>query len=72
MSVSGQPLILYGAHISTCTKRVETVLRYHNLKYEFQHVDYTVLEHKGPAFLKLQPVRRKRKKKSVLAPVIKC
>ena len=48
-------LKLYGNPLSTCTKRVATVLKEKNVPFEFIPVDFAKGEHKAPAFLEKQP-----------------
>lgn len=46
---------LYGNPLSTCTRRVSTVLREKNVPYEFHRIDFSKGEHKSPDYLKKQP-----------------
>ncbi|KAL4256829.1 GST superfamily protein [Pleurotus pulmonarius] len=48
-------LKLYGSPVSTCTKRVATVLLELNVTYEFIPIDLRKGEHKTPQFLEKQP-----------------
>jgi glutathione S-transferase len=46
---------LHGSPISTCTKRVATVLHEKGVPFEFHPVDFFKGEHKSPEYLKYQP-----------------
>ncbi|KAG6825609.1 hypothetical protein H0H93_000478, partial [Arthromyces matolae] len=46
---------LYGSPISTCSKRVATVLHEKQVPFEFIAVDLSKGEHKSPAFIEKQP-----------------
>ncbi|PFH48301.1 hypothetical protein AMATHDRAFT_65781 [Amanita thiersii Skay4041] len=48
-------LKLYGFSVSTCTRRVGTVLHEKHVPFEFYEIDHTKGEHKSPAFLEKQP-----------------
>lgn len=48
-------LKLYGAPISTCTKRVATTLKEYNVPYELVLVDLRKGAHKDPSFMEMQP-----------------
>ncbi|KAI0032621.1 glutathione S-transferase [Vararia minispora EC-137] len=48
-------LKLYGASLSTCTRRVATVLHEKNIPYELHTVDFATGEHKSAAYLTKQP-----------------
>ena len=46
---------LYGMPLSTCTRRVATVLKEKNVPYELVPIDLSKGEHKKPEFTSLQP-----------------
>ncbi|EDR07430.1 uncharacterized protein LACBIDRAFT_298606 [Laccaria bicolor S238N-H82] len=46
---------LYGASLSTCTKRVAIVLHEKNVPFEFHPIDFATGQHKSPEYLKYQP-----------------
>ncbi|KAL0578851.1 hypothetical protein V5O48_003130 [Marasmius crinis-equi] len=48
-------LQLYGSPQATCTKRVGALLYEKQIPYEFHEIDFTVNEHKSPAYLEKQP-----------------
>ena len=48
-------LKLHGSPISTCTKRVATVLREKNVPFELVAIDFAKGEHKSPGFTAHQP-----------------
>ena len=48
-------LKLVGSPVSTCTRRVATVLKEKNVPYELIAVDFAKGEHKAPEFLEKQP-----------------
>ena len=48
-------LKLHGNPMSTCTKRVLTVLEELSVPYELIKIDFAKGEHKAPAFVALQP-----------------
>ncbi|KAF8626925.1 hypothetical protein AX17_006426 [Amanita inopinata Kibby_2008] len=48
-------LKLVGSSVSTCTKRVATVLREKNVPFEFVEIDLMKGEHKSAAFMEKQP-----------------
>jgi glutathione S-transferase len=48
-------LKLYGMSISTCTRRVATVLHEKKVPFELIEVDLTTGAHKQPAYLEKQP-----------------
>ena len=48
-------LKLYGSPMSTCTKRVATVLHEKRIPFELVFVDLMKGEHKSPAFTAHQP-----------------
>lgn len=48
-------LKLYGFTLSTCTKRVATVLHEKNIPFEFHNVDLMKGENKAPDFKAKQP-----------------
>ena len=48
-------LKLYGSPVSTCTRRVATVLTEKKVPFEFHPIDFAKGEHKAPAFLQRQP-----------------
>jgi glutathione S-transferase len=48
-------IIIRGAAQSTCTQRILVVLKELNVPYEIQPVDFSVGEHKSPAYLEHQP-----------------
>jgi len=46
---------LYGSHLSTCTQRVEVVLKEKGVPYEFHPIDMRAGEHKTEEWLEKQP-----------------
>ena len=48
-------LKLVGNPLSTCTRRVATILKEKQVPYEFVPIDFAKGEHKSPAFLEKQP-----------------
>ena len=47
---------MYGAPMSTCTRRVAVVLKEKNIPYELKVIDFAKREHKDPEYIaKLQP-----------------
>ncbi|TFK36729.1 glutathione S-transferase [Crucibulum laeve] len=48
-------LKLYGSSLSTCTKRVATILHEKQVPFEIIEVDFAKSEHKSPAYLEKQP-----------------
>ncbi|EIM90669.1 glutathione S-transferase-like protein [Stereum hirsutum FP-91666 SS1] len=48
-------LKLYGVSISTCTRRVASILREKDVHYELVEIDWMKGEHKSPDFLEKQP-----------------
>ncbi|KAI0739292.1 thioredoxin-like protein, partial [Irpex lacteus] len=48
-------LKLVGNPLSTCTRRVATILKEKKVPYEFVSIDFAKGEHKSPAFLAKQP-----------------
>ena len=54
--MSNATVILYGAPLSTCTRRVATVLKEKNVPYELKPIDLAKGEHKDPKYMEeLQP-----------------
>jgi glutathione S-transferase len=49
------PFKLYGAPLSTCTRKVAMIAIERNIPYEVVVVDLMAGEHKQPAFLEHQP-----------------
>src|SRR5882757_1803483 len=49
------PIVLHGASLSTCTRKVAMIAKERNIPYELVTVDLRVAEHKQPPHLEHQP-----------------
>lgn len=45
------PVKLYGSSMSTCTRRVATILKEKNVPYELVPIDFAKMEHKSPDYV---------------------